>query len=1121
MVIKNISWKGQDSKDSLSFNKVEDLKYTVVLEKKEKAYAEFSITQVIIDEDSRDILIPIDSFLTQADFKDGVAEITIAINEDNIEELLGHSFAIELNFYGNFNGEYQWVSVVTENLSDLIAIAVYKQDETLSDSNVIIQYQLPFNIKFEKERVFFSLNNIDYDCVNSEIIDYTHHLYQVKYDVKDKINETYFFEIKDYPYKWQGQFALKQGLSFNDKDDADLAVLTFISLEWLVSPTGSYNAKFSLGFKDTEKYKFNDLVRDFWDKELEKSKFNLLSSKEDPNEAGEIELSIKYKQPLFTQAEMLEKKEMKYIFYFSEDIKEDYVNGNYRLQLKLNGDEDKYSISTLSRYHSFYQEGNFDSTSSVNSNYSQTLMDNIGYFSTVGIWKYTSTPTVEILNTSLDKINANQQSFVGKYTNSDQLEKVYSYCFNVYDKDDNLYLSSGELLHNHENDISPIESTDAYNLTKGLKENEIYTLEYCITTVNGYKQSSSKVRITDSDFVQPEIKADLIASYDRDNAVVILKIIGHKYNDYEIRASGSFCITRSSSKNNFTDWDIITKIRFYSEIPSSYTWRDYTVENGVVYKYALQQYNKNKNFYSGKKYANEEIEVFFDDCFLFDGEKQLKVEYNPKISSFKTNLLEQKTNTIGSQYPFFFKNSNVNYKEFPISGLISYLSDKNNYFISDEELGLINYNLFRETTQADKTHKYTEQEIDPIYGNNLAQADIDALLKKERIRTTNLVDYNIKAEQIFKNKVLDFLTDGTYKLFRSSTEGNFIVRLMNSSLSPNDTLGRMLHTFSTTAIEAAEFNYQNLFKYGFLNQEDWKEDQEQIQEEFIDLKLLNSNKFTSEKYPGYIKKINFYNIENEITFSAKGFSQLILPGDKEIEFEENDNFIFFVLKSIYSQENLRGLIKITYKASGVNLFDSYERIELEEIPFGMIDILDTDLNSYRYLNSKNEISQDGKNGSLYFYETTDFYYLKFINKLEQTPSDKKDNFTYCSPGIKKPQLFYHFIRKGFAEVLKENSIYKKADFGKSMVPLPQGYKDLNPIESYYILNDNKFEPILYAQEVSNYKPSFTISINNKILTIPENTDYEIISPIKIYSLKVPYGVNIFFSAIRKKVYINK
>jgi hypothetical protein len=31
---------------------------------------------------------------------------------------------------------------------------------------------------------------------------------------------------------------------------------------------------------------------------------------------------------------------------------------------------------------------------------------------------------------------------------------------------------------------------------------------------------------------------------------------------------------------------------------------------------------------------------------------------------------------------------------------------------------------------------------------------------------------------------------------------------MNSSLSPEDKTGRMLHTFSCTAYEIAEFNYQ-------------------------------------------------------------------------------------------------------------------------------------------------------------------------------------------------------------------------------------------------------------------------------------------------------------------------
>jgi hypothetical protein len=39
---------------------------------------------------------------------------------------------------------------------------------------------------------------------------------------------------------------------------------------------------------------------------------------------------------------------------------------------------------------------------------------------------------------------------------------------------------------------------------------------------------------------------------------------------------------------------------------------------------------------------------------------------------------------------------------------------------------------------------------------------------------------------------------------------------MNSSLSPNDTLGRMLHTFSTTAIEVKDYNYKELRASGLV-----------------------------------------------------------------------------------------------------------------------------------------------------------------------------------------------------------------------------------------------------------------------------------------------------------------
>jgi hypothetical protein len=40
---------------------------------------------------------------------------------------------------------------------------------------------------------------------------------------------------------------------------------------------------------------------------------------------------------------------------------------------------------------------------------------------------------------------------------------------------------------------------------------------------------------------------------------------------------------------------------------------------------------------------------------------------------------------------------------------------------------------------------------------------------------------------------------------------------MNVSLSPIDSLGRMLHTFSATAYEVAEYNFSNLNRLNFIN----------------------------------------------------------------------------------------------------------------------------------------------------------------------------------------------------------------------------------------------------------------------------------------------------------------
>jgi hypothetical protein len=82
---------------------------------------------------------------------------------------------------------------------------------------------------------------------------------------------------------------------------------------------------------------------------------------------------------------------------------------------------------------------------------------------------------------------------------------------------------------------------------------------------------------------------------------------------------------------------------------------------------------------------------------------------------------------------------------------------------------------------------------------------------------SNLTDNNFFIEKRFRDKVEEFLNDGGYKLYRSASEGNIIVTLINISLKPNASLGRMLYEFSATAYEVLEFNLENLNEYGLIN----------------------------------------------------------------------------------------------------------------------------------------------------------------------------------------------------------------------------------------------------------------------------------------------------------------
>lgn len=624
------------------------------------------------------------------------------------------------------------------------------------------------------------------------------------------------------------------------------------------------------------------------------------------------------------------------------------------------------------------------------------------HYSTVGIIKCTAEPNVYIDGLEGSQLHSDTRTYIGVYSQEgkDVTEKVYSYNFTVYDEQGKILETSGEQLHNHENDDVIYKSSDSFTMIKSLEENKIYTIIYTVTTANGVIKSSPKYRITQQSTIAPEVEADLIATMNEENGYVGLQLIGKKDKDgIEKVGTGTFLICRASSEDNYGSWSEIDRFALFGEAPSSHNWKDFTVQHGFTYIYSLQQYNKEYQIYSNRMLSNK-IVANFEHSFLYDGKRQLKIKYNPKVTSFKETLLEQKTNTLGGKYPFFFRNGNVRYKEFPISGLISYLSDEEELFLTNNDLLLEDLNgLYR-----DHTLKEGIKSDDYDYFNNMLDANQAYKLQNEyrkremvdsnenqiatkRDRTTNLTDYNIVAERIFKMKVLDFLNDGKPKLFRSPGEGNYIVRLMNSSLSPDDKLSRMIHTFSTTATEIDDFNYQKLNEYDLISASE--PDTKQLRWKTVNVRdLINTtggvdgDEWISIGGENNIMSIQFIDMipgdRFKVEFAAGSQDPLEIQigttGAYYVEFEEAARQV------LINRKSRQGQVTYSYYGTSLHHFDTYRYIRMDDIPIIQLTC-----------------STDGKDIKEFYeledikHKITKYYFLNFT-KCYNTPANADFKF---------------------------------------------------------------------------------------------------------------------------------
>ena len=396
------------------------------------------------------------------------------------------------------------------------------------------------------------------------------------------------------------------------------------------------------------------------------------------------------------------------------------------------------------------------------------INNEIGHYSTVGVVKCTIKPTIKIEGLSVVSVNPHQYDYVLIYTGSaqDPTEKLYNYRWIFRDENDQILIDSGVKLHNITLDDSAIMAIEQYSIARDLEEDKIYTIQCYATTTNGIELKTPKYQLQQRHSVMSEIDVDFTATLDYDNGLIRLTFS----RSSTPAISGNFLLSRKNIENNI--WEPLRRLDFHNILYTSWEYIDYTIEQGKYYYYSLQQYNEN-NVYSERILSNL-IYGDFEDSFLFDGTKQLCVRYNPKVSTYKRDIPESKVDTIGSKYPFFTRNGNVNYKEFALSGLISYQMDPDSMYMDQTSL------------------KYDDYKSD-------------------------LVSANVNAEREFKNDILDWLNDGGVKLLRTPAEGNYLVRLMNVSFSPIDTLGRMLHNFSCNAYEIDEISNDALNRYGIID----------------------------------------------------------------------------------------------------------------------------------------------------------------------------------------------------------------------------------------------------------------------------------------------------------------
>lgn len=414
--------------------------------------------------------------------------------------------------------------------------------------------------------------------------------------------------------------------------------------------------------------------------------------------------------------------------------------------------------------------------------------------------------------------NTLNPTFTGTYTGPAE-EILTKYKFTLYDKDNNLVGDSGWLNHLSDKDTTEGDlnvSIDSHCFGIILDPENEYTVYYEGITLNNYQfKESYTFKVLKVDYNTIDNVKELRAEPDDEEGAIKVYL---ERND--ILPEGKYRLLREEKDRN-----VILCYYNAEELNSTdLIFIDFTCEDNKEYKYLLQKLSISDTIEQETK--SNSVKVHFEYAYLVGENKQLKLKFNNSLSSFKYNILQQKQDTLGSKYPYIFRNGYTYYAEFPVAGLITLQMDDN-------------YNFFKK--KADGYYYDNELVFPFIEASPAANIREDNKIVKDKeeyfISPFDLAQDNFYIERKFREYVERFLNNGKPKLFKSPSEGNKIVSLLNVSFSPEQRLGRMIYSFTSTGYEVAECNYENFIKNEIIKLEESKNyfsDKEKIFVESID-----------------------------------------------------------------------------------------------------------------------------------------------------------------------------------------------------------------------------------------------------------------------------------------------